>query len=197
MTILGGNVVRQYPERILNIHPSLIPSFCGKGYYGRRVHEAALERGVKLSGATVHIVSEEADAGPILAQRSLVVLDDDTPDTLAKRILETIEWKLLPETVEHYCQILEQRMDLKTALQSQRYPGRGILCGLNNEGKSIVAYFITARSEHSKNRRLVANSGTVRTEAIDERLLKDPSLIIYRAMDSYEKTACSRQRRPE
>jgi len=187
LTILGGNVVRQYPERILNIHPSLIPSFCGKGYYGRRVHEAALARGVKISGATVHIVSDEADAGPILAQRALQVLDGDTPESLGKRILETIEWKLLPETVEHYCQLLEHEMNLNTALQAQRYPGRGIICGLNDEGKSIVAYFITARSEHSKNRRLVAESGTVRTEAIDERLVKDPSLIIYRAMDTYEK----------
>ena len=186
LTILSGNVVRQYPERILNIHPSLIPSFCGKGYYGRRVHEAALERGVKLSGATVHIVSEEADAGPILAQRSLEVLESDTPESLAKRILETVEWKLLPETVEHYCQLLEYGMDLNRALQAQRYPGRGIVCGLNEEGKSIVAYFITARSEHSKNRRLVADAGTVRTEPIDERLVKDPSLIIYRAMDTYE-----------
>ncbi|MGE4453745.1 MAG: phosphoribosylglycinamide formyltransferase [Sphaerochaeta sp.] len=187
LTILSGDVIKAYEGRILNIHPSLIPSFCGKGYYGRRVHEAALQRGVKISGATVHLVTEEADAGPIIAQRALDVLPDDTPESLASRILQTIEWKLLPEAVEHVCQVLEQSMDLKTALQAQRYPGRGILCGVNDEGRSIVAYFITARSSHSKNRRLVSEGGVVRTEAIDERLVTDPSLIIYRAMDTYKR----------
>ncbi len=183
LTILSSSVIHAYENRMVNIHPSLIPSFCGKGYYGIRVHQAAIERGVKLSGATVHLVTEEADAGPILAQQALAVLENDTAESLGKRILETIEWELLPRTVEQYCQILEQNMNLKKTLQALRYPGRGIVCGMNDEGHSIIAYFITARSTHSKNRQLLASGTTVRTDAIDPSLVKDPSLIIYRAME--------------
>ena len=103
LTIIDEQVYNRFPNRILNVHPALIPSFCGKGYYGLRVHEAALEKGVKLSGATVHIVTPECDAGPIVLQRAVVVLEDDTPETLQKRIMEEAEWKILPESVRLFC----------------------------------------------------------------------------------------------
>ena len=104
MIIFTEELVRAYPNAIINVHPALIPSFCGAGYYGLRVHEAALAYGVKLSGATVHFVSEECDGGPIIAQKSVAVREDDTPETLQKRIMEEAEWKLLPEAVALYCQ---------------------------------------------------------------------------------------------
>ena len=183
LSILSCEVTERYRRRIINIHPSLIPSFCGKGYYGLRVHQAALHRGVKISGATVHLVDEVADGGPILAQQAIDVLGDDTPSSLGRRILEQVEWKLLPRTVASYCLYMERNMSLLQNLAANRYPGRGIVCGLNERGNAIIAYFITARSSHSKNRCLVAEGDTVRTKAVDESLLVDPSLIIYRAMD--------------
>ena len=99
LTIIDEQVYEAFPNRILNVHPALIPSFCGKGYYGLKVHEAALEKGVKVSGATVHIVTPECDAGPIVLQRAVEVLDSDTPETLQRRIMEQAEWKILPEAV--------------------------------------------------------------------------------------------------
>jgi len=104
MSILSENFTSRFPKRILNVHPSLIPSFCGKGFYGLHVHEAALQYGVKLSGATVHFVSEECDGGPIIAQKAVAVLENDTPETLQKRIMEEAEWKLLPHAVSLFCQ---------------------------------------------------------------------------------------------
>lgn len=101
--ILGAETIRAFPGRILNIHPALIPSFCGKGMYGHHVHEAALKYGVKISGATVHFVSEDIDAGPIVFQGSVPVEEGDTPDTLAARILP-VEHTLLPEAVRLFCQ---------------------------------------------------------------------------------------------
>lgn len=183
LTILSAQFVNAYRNRIINIHPSLLPSFGGKGYYGERVHEAVLKRGVKISGATVHLVTEEADEGPILAQQALSVADDDTPETLGRRIRETIEWTLLPKTVQQYCRTLEEEMQIEHYLKGLRYPGRGIACGMSEEGKALLVYFITARSKHSRNRMLVAQNEAVRTEALDESLLVDPSLIIYRAID--------------
>ncbi|MCK9601160.1 MAG: phosphoribosylglycinamide formyltransferase, partial [Sphaerochaeta sp.] len=164
LTILSEKVTERYRRRIINIHPSLIPSFCGKGYYGERVHQAALQRGVKVSGATVHLVDEVADGGPILSQQAIEVLDDDTPSSLGRRILEQVEWKLLPKTVASYCLYMERNMSLSQKLAECRYPGRGIVCGMNERGKAIIAYFITARSIHSKNRALVAEGDTVRTK---------------------------------
>ena len=102
MSILTPNIVQAFPNAIVNIHPALIPSFCGKGYYGLKVHEAALAYGVKLSGCTVHFVNEEADGGPIILQESVAVLDDDTPESLQKRILE-VEHRLLPDAVALFC----------------------------------------------------------------------------------------------
>ena len=104
MIIFTEELVNAYPNAIMNVHPALIPSFCGPGYYGLRVHEEALKYGVKLSGATVHFVSEECDGGPIIAQKSVAVQCDDTPETLQRRIMEEAEWKLLPMAVSLFCQ---------------------------------------------------------------------------------------------
>ena len=100
LTILSEDFTRRYPRRILNIHPSLIPAFCGEGFYGLRVHEAALERGVKLTGATVHFVNEIPDGGEIILQKAVEVKDGDTPEILQRRVMEQAEWKLLPQAVE-------------------------------------------------------------------------------------------------
>lgn len=104
MVIFTQELVNAYPNAIINVHPALIPSFCGEGYYGLRVHEAALSYGVKISGATVHFVSEECDGGPIIAQKAVAVLENDTPETLQHRIMEQAEWKILPEAVALFCQ---------------------------------------------------------------------------------------------
>lgn len=100
LTILSEDFTRRYPRRILNIHPSLIPAFCGEGFYGLRVHEAALERGVKLTGATVHFVNEIPDGGEIILQKAVEVKAGDTPEILQRRVMEQAEWKLLPQAVE-------------------------------------------------------------------------------------------------
>lgn len=104
LTIIDQQVYEAFPNRILNVHPALIPSFCGKGYYGLRVHEAALEKGVKVSGATVHIVTPECDAGPIVLQKAVEVKEEDTPESLQKRIMEEAEWVILPEAVKLFCE---------------------------------------------------------------------------------------------
>ena len=100
MSILSENFTKDYPERILNVHPSLIPSFCGEGFYGLKVHEAALAYGVKVTGATVHFVNEIPDGGKILLQKAVSIEDGDTPETLQKRVMEQAEWKILPAAVE-------------------------------------------------------------------------------------------------
>ena len=107
LTILPENVIRAYDHRILNIHPSLIPSFCGAGYYGLRVHEAALRRGVKLTGATVHYVNEIPDGGEIIAQKAVEIAPDDTPESLQKRVMEQAEWLLLPRAVQQVASRIE------------------------------------------------------------------------------------------
>ncbi len=104
MIIFTEELVEAYPNAIMNVHPALIPAFCGPGYYGLHVHEEVLRYGVKLSGATVHFVSEECDGGPIIAQKAVEVRTDDTPETLQRRIMEEAEWKLLPEAVRLFCQ---------------------------------------------------------------------------------------------
>ncbi len=104
MVILTEAMVKAYPNAILNVHPALIPSFCGEGYYGLHVHEKALEYGVKVSGATVHFVSEECDGGPIVLQKAVEVRADDTPETLQRRIMEQAEWVILPQAVSLFCQ---------------------------------------------------------------------------------------------
>ena len=104
LTIIDEQVYERFPNKILNVHPALIPSFCGKGFYGLYVHEAALAKGVKVSGATVHIVTPECDAGPIVLQKAVEVKEDDTPETLQRRIMEEVEWKILPQAVRLFCE---------------------------------------------------------------------------------------------
>ena len=103
MSILSNEFTKKYENRIINIHPSLIPSFCGEGFYGLHVHEAALKKGVKVTGATVHIVNEIPDGGPIIMQKAVYIEDNDTPEILQKRVMEQAEWKILPESVELIC----------------------------------------------------------------------------------------------
>lgn len=109
MKILSGDFTSQWPERILNIHPALIPSFCGEGYYGLRVHEEALRYGVKVTGATVHYVNEVPDGGKIIAQKAVDVLPDDTPETLQRRVMEQAEWILLPQAAEIVAEKLQNQ----------------------------------------------------------------------------------------
>lgn len=104
MTILDEQIVKAFPYKMMNVHPALIPSFCGKGFYGLHVHEAVLESGVKLTGATVHFVTEVCDGGPIIMQKSVAVENGDDPETLQRRVMEQAEWKILPEAVSLFCQ---------------------------------------------------------------------------------------------
>ena len=106
LCIVGDKLLSEYENRIINIHPSLIPSFCGEGFYGLKVHEAALKYGVKVSGATVHYVTGVVDGGKIIKQKAVYINDDDTPETLQKRIMEEAEWKILPEAIEEICATL-------------------------------------------------------------------------------------------
>lgn len=109
MCILSERFTRLYDHRIINVHPSLIPSFCGKGFYGIRVHKAALEKGVKVTGATVHFVNEIPDGGEIIMQKAVAVHEGDTPETLQKRVMRLAEWKILPEAVEKVCRGMKEK----------------------------------------------------------------------------------------
>ena len=109
LSILSEHFVKQYPDRILNIHPSLIPSFCGDGFYGLKVHKAALDKGVKVTGATVHFVNEITDGGKIIAQKAVYVQPGDTPETLQRRVMEEAEWELLPQATEEVCRVLAEK----------------------------------------------------------------------------------------
>lgn len=111
LSILGETVIQAYRDRIINIHPSLIPSFCGKGFYGLKVHEAALARGVKVTGATVHLVNEIPDGGRILKQKAVYIEDGDTAETLQRRVMEQVEWILLPEACEDIAKQLDEGED--------------------------------------------------------------------------------------
>lgn len=117
LSILGSRVVDAYAGRILNVHPALIPSFCGKGYYGIRVHEAALQRGVKITGATVHFVNNEIDGGAIVLQKAVEVHHGDTPEILQRRVMEEAEWKILPEAVALFCQGKIMMIDGKSVIR--------------------------------------------------------------------------------
>lgn len=108
LCVLGEKMLKGYEGRIVNVHPSLIPAFCGDGFYGLHVHEAALRRGVKVTGATVHLVNEVTDGGPILLQKAVEVLENDTPESLQKRVMEQAEWVLLPQAVSMLCQKIEK-----------------------------------------------------------------------------------------
>lgn len=104
MTILDEQIVKAFPYKMINVHPSLIPSFCGKGFYGLHVHKAVIDKGVKLTGATVHFVTEVCDGGPIILQKSVEVENNDTPETLQKRVMEKAEWEILPKSVSLFCE---------------------------------------------------------------------------------------------
>ena len=114
MSILSGNFTKQYENRIINVHPALIPSFCGKGFYGLKVHEAALAYGVKVTGATVHFVNEIPDGGRIIMQKAVSVLPDDTPETLQKRVMEQAEWVILPEAAELVSKQIKEEKERKS-----------------------------------------------------------------------------------
>lgn len=109
MSILSAELVKRYPERIINVHPSLIPSFCGEGFYGLRVHKAALDYGVKVTGATVHFVNEIPDGGRIIMQKAVEIKENDTPETLQKRVMENAEWIILPAAAEKVCKEIKER----------------------------------------------------------------------------------------
>ena len=106
--ILKGDLLKEYENRIINVHPSLIPSFCGDGFYGLKVHESALEYGVKVTGATVHFVNDITDGGEIILQKAVEIKDGDTPEILQKRVMEQAEWKLLPQAVKMLCEKMEE-----------------------------------------------------------------------------------------
>lgn len=188
LCILSPSFVKSYPNRIINVHPSLIPSFCGKGYYGLAVHRAALEYGVKVTGATVHFVNEVPDGGAIIAQKAVSVLPGDTAESLQKRVMEQAEWVLLPQCVERLCAERGEEMDLKQLLKGNRYPGRGIIVGVSEDNQAVVAYFIMGRSVNSRNRVFVEEGKDLRTEAFDPKLVEDPSLIIYSPVRSLGNT---------
>lgn len=116
MTILDEQIVRAFPYKMMNVHPALIPSFCGKGFYGLHVHEAVLEKGVKLTGATVHFVTEECDGGPIILQKAAAVENGDTPEILQKRVMEQCEWKIFPQAVSLFCEGRIKVIDNKTEI---------------------------------------------------------------------------------
>lgn len=195
MSILSEAFTAEWPERILNVHPSLIPAFCGKGFYGLHVHEAALTRGVKVTGATVHYVNEIPDGGRILLQKAVEVLPDDTPQTLQRRVMEP--GRMDPAAAgggdgrraAAGRKRREQGMnvyELKTPrelLAGNSYAGRGIVIGKTPDGKkAAVAYFIMGRSANSRNRIFTEDGGTVYTRPFDESKVEDPSLIIYAAV---------------
>ena len=176
LSILSADFVRRWPDRIVNVHPSLIPAFCGKGYYGLKVHEAALRRGVRVTGATVHLVNEIPDGGRILLQKAVDILPGDTPETLQRRVMEQAEWVLL----RHGKGGASVKQDLCALLRGNPYPGRGIVLGMTPDGKSSVAvYFIMGRSANSRNRVFAEEPDGIRTQAADPARMEDPSLIIY------------------
>ncbi len=194
LSILSADFTSKWPDRIINIHPALIPSFCGKGFYGLHVHEAALAYGVKVTGATVHFVNEVPDGGKIIAQKPVYVRDGDTPETLQRRVMEEAEWVLLPEATEKISReilIKKERakhmLDIGTLLRENTYPGRGIILGRSKDGKkAVVAYFIMGRSVNSRNRVFEATEDGIRTRAFDESKMEDPSLIIYHPVRVFE-----------
>ncbi len=175
MKILSPDFLEAVSVPVVNIHPSLIPSFCGKGYYGLKVHEEVIKSGVKITGATVHMVNESVDGGKILAQKAVEVRPHDTPETLQRRVMERAEWVILPRTVEKLCQELSPKIFPKP----MHYPGRGIITGMTPSGRIMFAYFIMGRSASSR-ARVFERSGDdllIRLTGRDKTL--DSSLILY------------------
>ena len=175
MHILSGDFLKKCALPIVNIHPSLIPSFCGKGFYGLKVHEAALKAGVKVTGATVHMVNEIPDGGEILAQKAVEILDGDTPETLQRRVMESAEWVILPESVEKLCRKIGG--SLRVFAKPMRYPGRGIITGVTPSGRKMFAYFIMGRSPSSRARIFERSGDDVIIKITGQ--VSDTSLILY------------------
>ena len=202
MSILSGVFTAKWDKRIINVHPSLIPSFCGKGYYGLRVHEAALRYGVKVTGATVHYVNEVPDGGQIILQKAVDILPGDTPEVLQRRVMEQAEWLLLPQAAQLVAKRIsdekskterKSQMDIykintpEELIQGNSYVGRGIVIGKTPDAsKAVIAYFIMGRSENSRNRVFAEEDGVLYTRPFDESKVADPSLIIYAAMRSFD-----------
>ena len=202
MSILSGEFTAKWDKRIINVHPSLIPSFCGKGYYGLRVHEAALRYGVKVTGATVHYVNEVPDGGQIILQKAVDILPGDTPEVLQRRVMEQAEWQLLPQAAQLVAKRIRDekskterkgQMDIykintpEELIQGNSYVGRGIVIGKTPDAsRAVIAYFIMGRSENSRNRVFAEEDGVLYTRPFDESKVADPSLIIYAAMRSFD-----------
>ena len=202
MSILSGEFTAKWDKRIINVHPSLIPSFCGKGYYGLRVHEAALRYGVKVTGATVHYVNEVPDGGQIILQKAVDILPGDTPEVLQRRVMEQAEWLLLPQAAQLVAKRIRDekstrernsQMDIykintpEELIEGNSYVGRGIVIGKTPDAsKAVIAYFIMGRSENSRNRVFAEEDGVLYTRPFDESKVADPSLIIYAAMRSFD-----------
>ena len=174
MHILSKNFIEQCNAEIINIHPSLIPSFCGKGFYGLKVHEAVLKSGVKITGATVHFVNEVPDGGEIIAQKAVPVLPDDTPERLQRRVMENAEWIILPRAVESVCRKINSIFPYPI-----KYPGRGIITGCTPSGKIMLAYFIMGRSQSSKARIFERSGDDLIIKLTKQDKNFDPSLILY------------------
>ena len=193
LSVLGPSVIEAYPRRILNVHPALIPSFCGPGMYGLRPHEAALARGCKVTGATVHFVNEECDGGPILLQKAVDILPGDTPEVLQKRVMEQAEGAVAAgdwgsSVIGEFDM---EKINLNEYLASNEYPGRGIAVAMAPDGRQMfIGYFIMGRSENSRNRVFdpVPERGGICTIAADPAKLEDPSLIIYNPVLTLGKT---------
>ena len=202
MSILSASFTAKWERRIINVHPSLIPSFCGKGYYGLRVHEAALNYGVKVTGATVHYVNEVPDGGQIILQKAVDILPGDTPEVLQHRVMELAEWQLLPQAAQLVAKRIRDekskterkgQMDVyqihspEELIQGNSYVGRGIVIGKTPDAsRAVIAYFIMGRSENSRNRVFAEEDGVLYTRPFDESKVADPSLIIYAAMRSFD-----------
>ena len=202
MSILSADFTAQWDKRIINVHPSLIPSFCGKGYYGLRVHEAALNYGVKVTGATVHYVNEVPDGGQIILQKAVDILPGDTPEVLQRRVMEQAEWQLLPQAAQLVAKRIRDeksmrernsKMDIykintpEELIEGNSYVGRGIVIGKTPDAsRAVIAYFIMGRSENSRNRVFAEEDGVLYTRPFDESKVADPSLIIYAAMRSFD-----------
>lgn len=196
MSILSADFVKRFDRRIINVHPSLIPAFCGKGCYGLKVHEMALDYGVKVTGATVHYVNEIPDGGEIILQKPVMIKKNDTPKILQKRVMAEAEWQILPQAAEKVAKrlMMEKSARVKTyqiddigrLLADNAYPGRGIVIGeTKTSGKAATAYFIMGRSDNSRNRVFTLKDGELFTEPFDPSKVEDPSLIIYAALRSF------------
>ena len=180
LKILSKDFINRCNAQIINVHPSLIPSFCGKGFYGLKVHEAVLKSGVKFTGATVHIVNEIPDGGKILSQKPVKVYDDDTPETLQLRVMQRAEWIILPRTLEKLCK------SKKIFKRDFKYPGRGIIAGTTPEGRKMFAYFIMGRSASSRARIFERSGNDLIIKLTGDKNI-DSSLILYSPVKVFEK----------